>query len=61
MLKSSRPTFCRSISILCLGRNRDWDAPGIELKPEPVKVVGNLPYYITSDILLRLLRLLEIF
>jgi 16S rRNA (adenine1518-N6/adenine1519-N6)-dimethyltransferase len=28
--------------------------PGIELKPEPVKVVGNLPYYITSDILLRL-------
>jgi 16S rRNA (adenine1518-N6/adenine1519-N6)-dimethyltransferase len=29
--------------------------PGIEFKPEPVKVVGNLPYYITSDILLRLL------
>lgn len=28
--------------------------PGIELKPEPVTVVGNLPYYITSDILLRL-------
>ena len=28
--------------------------PGIELTPEPVKVVGNLPYYITSDILLRL-------
>ena len=28
--------------------------PGIDLKPEPVKVVGNLPYYITSDILLRL-------
>lgn len=28
--------------------------PGIELKPESVKVVGNLPYYITSDILLRL-------
>jgi 16S rRNA (adenine1518-N6/adenine1519-N6)-dimethyltransferase len=28
--------------------------PGIELKTEPVKVVGNLPYYITSDILLRL-------
>ena len=28
--------------------------PGIELKPEPVKVVGNLPYFITSDILLRL-------
>jgi 16S rRNA (adenine1518-N6/adenine1519-N6)-dimethyltransferase len=29
--------------------------PGIEFKPEPVKVIGNLPYYITSDILLRLL------
>jgi len=28
--------------------------PGIEIKPEPVRVVGNLPYYITSDILLRL-------
>lgn len=28
--------------------------PGIEVKPEPVKVVGNLPYYITSEILLRL-------
>ncbi len=28
--------------------------PGIDLKTEPVKVVGNLPYYITSDILLRL-------
>ncbi len=28
--------------------------PGIDLKPEPVKVVGNLPYYITSEILLRL-------
>lgn len=28
--------------------------PGIEIKPTPVKVVGNLPYYITSDILLRL-------
>jgi 16S rRNA (adenine1518-N6/adenine1519-N6)-dimethyltransferase len=28
--------------------------PGIEIKPDPVKVVGNLPYYITSDILLRL-------
>ncbi len=29
--------------------------PGIEFRPDPVKVVGNLPYYITSDILLRLL------
>jgi 16S rRNA (adenine1518-N6/adenine1519-N6)-dimethyltransferase len=28
--------------------------PGIELKPDPAKVVGNLPYYITSEILLRL-------
>jgi 16S rRNA (adenine1518-N6/adenine1519-N6)-dimethyltransferase len=29
--------------------------PGIEFKPSPAKVVGNLPYHITSDILLRLL------
>jgi 16S rRNA (adenine1518-N6/adenine1519-N6)-dimethyltransferase len=28
--------------------------PGIELKPNPIRVVGNLPYFITSDILLRL-------
>ena len=28
--------------------------PGMELTPERVRVVGNLPYYITSDILLRL-------
>jgi len=28
--------------------------PGIEIKPQPARVVGNLPYYITSDILLRL-------
>jgi len=28
--------------------------PGIKLKPNPVRVVGNLPYFITSDILLRL-------
>ncbi len=28
--------------------------PGSEIKPQPVRVVGNLPYYITSDILLRL-------
>jgi 16S rRNA (adenine1518-N6/adenine1519-N6)-dimethyltransferase len=28
--------------------------PGIQLKPDPVKVIGNLPYFITSDILLRL-------
>src|SRR5271168_14742 len=28
--------------------------PGIEFQPEPGKVIGNLPYYITSEILLRL-------
>jgi 16S rRNA (adenine1518-N6/adenine1519-N6)-dimethyltransferase len=28
--------------------------PGLVQAPEPVRVVGNLPYYITSDILLRL-------
>ena len=28
--------------------------PGIEFKPSPARVIGNLPYYITSDILLRL-------
>jgi 16S rRNA (adenine1518-N6/adenine1519-N6)-dimethyltransferase len=28
--------------------------PGIEIKPQPAKVVGNIPYYITSEILLRL-------
>lgn len=27
--------------------------PGIEFKPTPARVIGNLPYYITSDILLR--------
>jgi 16S rRNA (adenine1518-N6/adenine1519-N6)-dimethyltransferase len=30
--------------------------PGLNSAPEPVSVVGNLPYYITSDILLRLLE-----
>ena len=35
--------------------------PGIDLKPEPVKVVGNLPYYITSDILLRLFEFAKYF
>lgn len=35
--------------------------PGIELKPEPVKVVGNLPYYITSDIMLRLFKFAKYF
>jgi len=28
--------------------------PGMELEPQKVRVVGNLPYFITSDILLRL-------
>ena len=28
--------------------------PGLEWKPEPVDLVGNLPYFITSEILLRL-------
>jgi len=28
--------------------------PGLNYSPEPAHVVGNLPYYITSDILLRL-------
>lgn len=35
--------------------------PGIELRPEPVKVVGNLPYYITSDIVLRLFKFAKYF
>jgi len=35
--------------------------PGIELKPEPVKAVGNLPYYITSEILLRLFEFSKYF
>lgn len=35
--------------------------PGIEIKPDPVKVVGNLPYYITSDILLRLFKFSKYF
>jgi 16S rRNA (adenine1518-N6/adenine1519-N6)-dimethyltransferase len=30
-------------------------------KPEPVRVVGNIPYYITSDILLRLLAFHSLF
>jgi 16S rRNA (adenine1518-N6/adenine1519-N6)-dimethyltransferase len=28
--------------------------PGLEYSPQPARVVGNLPYFITSDILLRL-------
>ena len=30
--------------------------PGMEQAPERVRVVGNLPYFITSDILLRLFK-----
>lgn len=30
--------------------------PGLNFSPEPARVIGNLPYYITSDILLRLLE-----
>jgi 16S rRNA (adenine1518-N6/adenine1519-N6)-dimethyltransferase len=29
---------------------------GLSFQPEPARVIGNLPYYITSDILLRLLE-----
>jgi 16S rRNA (adenine1518-N6/adenine1519-N6)-dimethyltransferase len=35
--------------------------PGIDVQLEPVKVVGNLPYYITSDILLRLFEFSKYF
>src|SRR6202046_4581181 len=35
--------------------------PGIELKPDPVRVVGNIPYYITSEILLRLFEFSKYF
>jgi len=28
--------------------------PGMEFKPAPARVIGNLPFYITSDILLRI-------
>jgi len=35
--------------------------PGIDIKPQPVKVVGNLPYYITSEILLRLFDFFKYF
>jgi 16S rRNA (adenine1518-N6/adenine1519-N6)-dimethyltransferase len=35
--------------------------PGIEFKPRPARVAGNLPYYITSDILLRLFEFSKYF
>jgi 16S rRNA (adenine1518-N6/adenine1519-N6)-dimethyltransferase len=35
--------------------------PGMELRPQPARVVGNLPYGITSDILLRLFEFARYF
>lgn len=35
--------------------------PGMDHRPEPVRVVGNLPYFITSDILLRLFEYRQYF
>lgn len=35
--------------------------PGLAQTPEPVRVVGNLPYYITSDILLHLFAFRQCF
>jgi 16S rRNA (adenine1518-N6/adenine1519-N6)-dimethyltransferase len=35
--------------------------PGMDHRPEPVRVVGNLPYFITSDILLRLFEFRQYF
>jgi 16S rRNA (adenine1518-N6/adenine1519-N6)-dimethyltransferase len=35
--------------------------PGMEHRPEPVRLVGNLPYFITSDILLRLFEFRQYF
>ena len=35
--------------------------PGLAFAPEPVRVVGNIPYHITSDLLLRLFRHREYF
>ena len=35
--------------------------PGMDFKPQPVRVVGNLPYYITSDIVLRLFEFSKYF
>jgi 16S rRNA (adenine1518-N6/adenine1519-N6)-dimethyltransferase len=35
--------------------------PGMDHRPDPVRVVGNLPYFITSDILLRLFEFRQYF
>ena len=37
-----------------LGPKPGSTRPGLDLLPEKIRVVGNLPYFITSDILLRL-------
>lgn len=37
------------------------DRPGLLQAPDPVRVVGNLPYYITSEILLRLFEYRQYF
>jgi 16S rRNA (adenine1518-N6/adenine1519-N6)-dimethyltransferase len=37
-----------------LGPRPGTTTPGLDLSAAPVKVVGNLPYFLTSDILLRL-------
>ena len=37
-----------------LGPKPGSTRPGLEVEPQKVRVVGNLPYFITSDILLRL-------
>lgn len=39
-----------------LGPKPGSTRPGLDLAPQKVRVVGNLPYFITSDILLRLLE-----
>ena len=35
--------------------------PGLTVTPDPVRVIGNLPYFITSDILLRLFEYRQYF
>ena len=60
-VRLSKRMYCQSTSIRFSAPSPDWGRPGIELKPEPVNVVGNLPYYITSDILLRLFEFSKYF
>ena len=61
MSKLLKPTFWPSTSIPLFGPKPGLSRPGIDLKPEPMRVVGNLPYYITSDILLRLFEFSKYF